>query len=111
MQVLRRSHGDSRTLGIPSCQSQTHLEASSSPMGWHSTTYFFFQRVVKRISKCIKPTEHERERQELTAYLIWHVWKARNSWAYNASKASEHEVVQKAIAAWTEFKDSQLKRE
>lgn len=52
-----------------------------------------------------------RERLEITTYLIWHIWKARNSWTYNASKVSEIEVVHKAIAEWTEYRDNQMKRE
>lgn len=36
------------------------------------------------------------ERQELTADLIWQVWKARNSWSFKAEQWSELEIVQKA---------------
>lgn len=33
------------------------------------------------------------ERQELTTYIMWHIWKDRNSWVFKSEKWSELEVV------------------
>lgn len=35
-----------------------------------------------------------QERQELTAYTLWHIWKARNAWNFNDEKRTEREIVQ-----------------
>lgn len=46
-------------------------------------------------------------RQELTAYILWHIWKDRNAWLFNVEKNSELEVVQRAWYEWLEFKEIQ----
>lgn len=40
------------------------------------------------------------EKQELTAFLIWQMWKARNNWSFKAEQWSELEIVQKALGEW-----------
>lgn len=51
-------------------------------------------------------------RQELTAYILWHIWKTRNTWTFKAEKLSEMEVVQRAVGKWLEFKEErEIRRE
>lgn len=53
------------------------------------------------------------ERQELTAYIMWHMWKARNQWQFNSELWPEPEIIQRAWKEWFEFKTVQhnLKQE
>lgn len=46
-------------------------------------------------------------RQELTAYILWYIWKAKN--AQKAGKCIEREVVEQAWEEWMEFKEVQMK--
>lgn len=48
-------------------------------------------------------------RQELTAYILWHIWKDRNAWLFNAEKNSGLEVVQRAWYEWLEFREIQAR--
>lgn len=66
-----------------------------APVRWDSIQQhtFSFKEWWRELAN-VSNQPSRRERQELTAYLIWHVWKARNSWAYNASKVPEHDVVE-----------------
>lgn len=40
-----------------------------------------------------RDNEEIQTRQELTSYILWHIWKDRNAWIFNAEKISEFEVV------------------
>lgn len=51
--------------------------------------------------------EEMEDRKELTAYILWHIWKNHNSWIFNLEKWSELEVVQHAWSAWMEYKNAQ----
>lgn len=53
--------------------------------------------------------EKLKERQEQTAYIIWHIWKARNSWLYNGQMVPELEVVQQTMEECLEFAECQQK--
>lgn len=35
------------------------------------------------------------KRQELTAYIMWHIWKIINSWTFKYEILTESEVVQR----------------
>lgn len=37
--------------------------------------------------------EKMQTRQDLTTYILWHIWKDRNAWIFNAEKISKFEVV------------------
>ncbi|CAI9097451.1 OLC1v1033881C1 [Oldenlandia corymbosa var. corymbosa] len=50
-------------------------------------------------------------RIEISVYLLWQIWKARNSWQYEETKIEAFEVVRRAIAEWTEFKQVQKARQ
>lgn len=47
------------------------------------------------------------DRIELSAYIMWQIWKNRNNWIFNSEKLIEIEVVNKAWAEWLEYKDAQ----
>lgn len=51
------------------------------------------------------------ERHELTAYIMWQTWKARNCWLYNSECWTELDIIQKAWDEWTEFKAQQTKND
>lgn len=44
------------------------------------------------------------DRKELTAYILWHIWKNRNRWTFNAETWSEIDIVQGAWNEWIEYK-------
>lgn len=45
-----------------------------------------------------------RDRMKVSVYLLWAIWKARCAWSFDGLTWSAHEVVQKAVAEWCEFK-------
>lgn len=49
------------------------------------------------------------ERQELKEYILWHMWKARNSWLFNRKVVSELDMVQQGMEEWMEYADCQQK--
>lgn len=50
------------------------------------------------------------ERQELTSYLMWLIWKARNSWTFKSESQTKNEIVKKAWGEWMEFKGDQIQK-
>lgn len=48
-----------------------------------------------------------KDRQDFTAYLIWQIWKARNSRTFHKEYWSEMEIIKKAWEEWSKFKDVQ----
>lgn len=44
-------------------------------------------------------------RIELTACMLWGIWKMRNLWPFEASELSAVEVVDRAIQEWQEFRE------
>lgn len=44
------------------------------------------------------------DRQELTIYLLWHIWKALNCLNFNSVHVTELEVVNGAVEEWMEYK-------
>lgn len=52
-----------------------------------------------------------RARQELSAYIFWHIWNARNAWNFNAEMRNDKEVVQRAWEEWMEFSVAQAKEQ
>lgn len=52
-----------------------------------------------------------KSRQEFSAYIFWHTWKARNAWSFNAELKTEKEVVQRAWEEWMEFNEAQEKEQ
>lgn len=47
------------------------------------------------------------DRLGLTAYLLWHLWKAQNSWIFNVEFSDERDIVQRAWSEWIEYKAAQ----
>lgn len=43
------------------------------------------------------------ERMEITDYICWNMWKARNAWLFNGVKWEPWEIVNKALQEWKEF--------
>ncbi|XP_052172310.1 uncharacterized protein LOC127788238 [Diospyros lotus] len=41
---------------------------------------------------------------EISAYIFWNLWKARNAWCFNKERWLAHEIIQKSLDEWTEFK-------
>lgn len=50
------------------------------------------------------------EQLELTIILMWQIWKARNGWVFQCSRADPFEVVQRTLAEWRELSEME-KRE
>lgn len=48
-------------------------------------------------------------RKELTAYIMWHIWKARNCWLFKNKWMPEKEIVQQDVGEWMEFQEAQTK--
>lgn len=48
-------------------------------------------------------------RKEFSAYMLWHIWKNRNRWTFNAEMWTELEVMHGAWSEWLEFKEEQSK--
>lgn len=48
-----------------------------------------------------------QDRQELTTYILWQTWKARNAYLFNGGRKTEREIVQLAWQEWIEYKEEQ----
>lgn len=44
-----------------------------------------------------------QHRLQLTAYLLWHIWKSRNEFYFNSNYIAELKVIQGAISEWQEY--------
>ena len=51
------------------------------------------------------------EWQELTAYILWNIWKDRNRWVFKAERGSEIDVVNLAWGEWLEYNAENGKKE
>lgn len=58
-----------------------------------------------------KKGEQGIKRIELTAYILWHIWKNRNKQVFDNKRDDGFEVVQRAIEEWLEFKDANKENE
>lgn len=47
---------------------------------------------------------------ELTVYLLWQIWKCRNSWQFQEQKVEVEEAVQKATNEWREYENIQQRK-
>nr|XP_027060725.1 uncharacterized protein LOC113687277 [Coffea arabica] len=45
---------------------------------------------------------------EMTANLLWHIWKARNNWNFNLCNQEGYQISQYAMVDWLEFKEANL---
>lgn len=50
-------------------------------------------------------TDVNQRRLELTACLLWEIWKMRNQWCFNNVEVSAVEVVDKVLRGWSEFQE------
>ncbi|CAI9095797.1 OLC1v1031812C1 [Oldenlandia corymbosa var. corymbosa] len=79
-----------------------------SPVKWdglqHLTNQFsdWWDALMK-----IEKGEEVQARVELSVYILWQIWKARNVWLYEGKKLEPMEVVQRAMKEWGEFKQVQ----
>ncbi|KAL3511189.1 hypothetical protein ACH5RR_030590 [Cinchona calisaya] len=47
----------------------------------------------------------ENQRIQLTINLLWHIWKARNKWIFNAERVDFMDVIHQAQQDWNEVQD------
>ncbi|KAK6139398.1 hypothetical protein DH2020_026857 [Rehmannia glutinosa] len=56
---------------------------------------------------CSLPIQEDAvERIQLTTYLLWWLWKARNLWLFQKVRMTEKEIVHCAVKEWREFMDA-----
>lgn len=46
-------------------------------------------------------------KKELSAYIIWYIWKNKNRWIFNSENMSELIIVQEAWKEWMEYQAEQ----
>ncbi|WP_157056330.1 hypothetical protein, partial [Candidatus Burkholderia verschuerenii] len=51
-----------------------------------------------------------QDRQDLTVYILWQIWRNRNEWCFSETRRHEKEVVQRAWEEWMEFKEAQAEK-
>lgn len=56
----------------------------------------------KAINNAVKD-EQGKKAVELSVYLLWHIWKARNAWQFQGQKMHIVEVVKHAMQDWQEY--------
>lgn len=49
------------------------------------------------------------ERQELTAFILWYMWKAKNALVFCGESWDEREIIERAWRDWRDWKDVQQK--
>ncbi|CAH2946199.1 MAG: hypothetical protein PPHERAN_6371 [uncultured Paraburkholderia sp.] len=47
-----------------------------------------------------------QSRLELTLYLWWQIWKARNDWVFRGERKSEMDIVRSATNEWMEYNEA-----
>lgn len=47
-----------------------------------------------------------KDRVELTAYIFWHLLKARNAWLFNKLACDPKRIADIAVQEWGEFKEA-----
>lgn len=84
----------------------TGLETSPSQLGWTYTGDGFLQNMVTGARKSQKKVGIIKQK-ELTAYVLWHMWKARNTWCFRGETWTERETIERACEEWMEFEHAQ----
>lgn len=62
--------------------------------------------VIFQIGGCIGKLEVHQHRHELTACILWSIWRMRNQWLFNAVATSEKEVVDCGMHEWMEYREA-----
>lgn len=75
-----------------------------APVQWEGldTSCDSFKEWWKKLENA-KKNQTMADRKELSAYIIWQIWKQRNRWLFHTEKWTKQEVVQKACKEWMEF--------
>lgn len=55
---------------------------------------------------CIGFKEVDHSRLELTACILWSIWKNRNAWHFNSINVPASQVFQRGHAEWLEFHEA-----
>lgn len=77
------------------------------PVYWEGLEqHTFYFKEWWRIQGTTRGNEGLEESKELTAYIMWQMWKARNSCHFNAERWTELEIIQKAWREWIKFRIS-----
>lgn len=74
--------------------------------GFHNLTKDFkglWKQICNRDNQAIN-----QSRVELSAFMLWDLWKTRNEWCFNATCISELEVVERSRSELIEFKELQV---
>lgn len=79
-----------------------------APVSWEGMAYATdsFKGWWLEHGKAEKAQELQN-RQEITAYIMWQIWKARNALIFGAENRTERDIIRKASEEWLEFKYAQ----
>lgn len=75
-----------------------------SPVTWDGIQRqsCYFKDWWATISEAHASTEGH-SRLQLTAYLLWHIWKSRNEFSFNNQQVPEQKIIQRAMQEWQEY--------
>lgn len=92
----------------------TSLRSSSNYLQWDGMAWTSRLTPLKsggeKMAKQIKKDQDMQYRQELTPYILWQIWKARNAWLFTGERRTEREIVQLDWQECIEFKEKQERR-
>lgn len=52
-----------------------------------------------------------QERMEMSAFIFWHLWKARNDWHFNRVGSDPKVLIDRAVLEWSEFQEVVISKE